>query len=213
MNTTFKFIRNTVKNWYIPLIVGIIFVLTALYTFFQPMESYLALSIIFAFSFLISGSFETIFAISNSKELENWGWTLLFGLVNLTIGFILLSNPAISMVTLPLYVGFVILFRSISAISYSLDLKNYGVADWGTLLLIGIFGILFSLLMIFNPVFGGMNIVIWTGMAFLFSGIYSIYLSLKLRKLKNAPKKISQELKQKWDSLQAEMKDAWDKKD
>jgi uncharacterized membrane protein HdeD (DUF308 family) len=41
-----------------------------------------------------------------------------------------------------------------------------------------------------NPVFGAANIIIWTGTAFIFSGIFRIYLSIKLRRLKKliAPK-------------------------
>ncbi|WKS96021.1 HdeD family acid-resistance protein [Riemerella columbina] len=203
---TFKFIKNTVTNWYIPLIVGLIFIATGVYTFVQPLASYAALSWVFAFSFLISGFSEVFFALSSRRQLEGWGWTLVFGLVNVFVGFLLLSNTALSMEVLPLYVGFTILFRSISGVSMSLELKDHGVSDWGTLMLWSVLGILFAFMMIFNPIFGGLNIVIWTGLAFLISGIYSVMLAFKLKKLKDYAEKIPADLKAKWEQLQSEIK-------
>jgi len=46
-----------------------------------------------------------------------------------------------------------------------------------------VLGILLSFLMIFNPAFGGLSIVLWTGFAFLASGALSIVFALRLRKL------------------------------
>jgi uncharacterized membrane protein HdeD (DUF308 family) len=41
-------------------------------------------------------------------------------------------------------------------------------------------------MVIINPAFGAANIIIWTASAFILSGIFRIYLSVKLRKLKKA---------------------------
>lgn len=198
-----KSFYNTAKYWYLLLIVGIIFILTALYTFTQPVSAYLTLSVIFAFSFLFSGISETVFALSNRKQIDNPGWVLTFGILNIVVGFMLLSNIAVSMVALPLYVGFVLLFRSISEVSISFSLKNYNIENWGFLLAMGILGIIFSLLMIFNPAFGGINIAIWTGLAFLLSGSFMIYFSLQLRKLKKFPAKF----KHKWNEFKEDIRE------
>ncbi len=124
MNNFFKTIANAIKHWYIPLIVGIIFALTGIYTLFSPLKAYLTLSVLFSLSFLISGLSEIIFSISNRKEIDNWGWTLTFGIVTALFGVLLVMNPQISITTLPFYVGVVVLFRSIMGIAYALDLKN-----------------------------------------------------------------------------------------
>ncbi len=205
MATFFKKIQNTVKYWYLPLIVGILFVTLGFYTLASPLASYVALSVLFSVTFFVSGVIETIFSISNRKEMDNWGWSLFFGLVNLTVGLLLIINTDISMVTLPFYVGFVILFRSIAGISYALDLKNYGVLDWGNLMVIAVLGIILSFMMLFSPAAGGMTIVIWTGMSIIMMGIFSIYLSVKLRELHKHPGKVSEELIEKWQKLQDEI--------
>ncbi len=61
MSNFFKTITNAIKHWYIPLIVGILFVATGFYTLFSPLEAYLTLSILFSLSFLFSGLSEIIF--------------------------------------------------------------------------------------------------------------------------------------------------------
>jgi len=207
METHFlKLVKNSIKNWYIPLIVGIVFILTGLYTFTTPAKSYLALAMIFSAAFILTGTAEVVFSFNNRKQVDNWGWTLVFGLITLIIGFIMIIRPEISIRTLPLYVGFVILFRSIAAISYSIDLKNFGIKHWGSLLFTGILGVLFSFVVIWNPLLGGLTIVVWTGMALITAGIYSVLLSFRLKKLKNISKNISKELKEKYESLTAEIK-------
>ncbi|HRX28447.1 MAG TPA: DUF308 domain-containing protein [Saprospiraceae bacterium] len=186
MSTNFmKTVTNSVKNWWIPLLIGLLFVGTGIYTFMSPVESYVALSFVFAISFLVSGIMEIVFAIGNKDEMDHWGWALVFGILTLIIGGMLVAQPEMSMLTLPLYVGFLILFRSILAIGTALDLKNYGVLDWGNLMVLGVLGVIFSFIMLFNPPFAGMTIVVWTGLAFLAIGVGSIYLAFKLKKLKN----------------------------
>ena len=143
-NSLFKKVKKAIDYWYIPLLVGILFVGIGIWSFITPLAAYLTLAFLFSISFLGSGIFEIIFAISNRKKIDNWGWTLASGILGLVVGILLISNPLISITILPLYVGFVILFRSIMAIVIAFDLKSYAVPDWANLLVLGILGIIFS---------------------------------------------------------------------
>lgn len=129
MSNFFKTVRNSIKYWYVSLLVGILFLIVEIYTFVTPLESYVALSVLFSVSFLASGVAEIIFSISNKNEIEGWGWNLAFGILTLITGVLLLMNPAISITTLPFYIGFLLMFRSIMGISYAIELKNYGVLN------------------------------------------------------------------------------------
>ena len=191
-----KSVKNSVKHWYIPLIVGLMFIVVGVWTLFNPVGSFLGLAIVFTISFLISGMFEITFALANKDELEHWGWELANGILSLVIGLIMLFNPAISLVTLPFYIGFVILFRSIMAISSSLELKKYGVIDWGNLMALGVLGTIFAFILLWNPEFAGLTIVIWVAMAFLTVGAFAIYSSIKLKKLKNVGEDLKDEIKE-----------------
>ncbi len=205
MNDFLKIANNAIKHWYIPLIVGIIFLFAGIYTLFSPLESYLALSIIFSMSFLFSGIVEIVFSISNRHSVDNWGWTLTFGIVTSLFGILLLMNPQISITTLPFYVGVVILFRSIVGISYAIDLKKYKILEWGNLMIVAVLGLLFSFILISNPAFAGLTIVVWTGIALISGGIYNVYLAFKLKKLNEKSDKIPEELKEKYASIQKEI--------
>ena len=204
-NQFIKIVRSSVKHWYLPLISGLILVGMGIFTFNHQLASFVALSFLFSLSFLLSGASEIIFSISNKNEMDNWGWTLAFGILTFLLGLLLIMNPSISMTTLPLYIGFIMLFRSIMGISYALELKNYGVLDWGNLMSIGILGVLFSLILIWDPVFAGYSIVLWTGLALIAGGVFTVYLSLKLKKLKNISGRISKELKEKYNAIKEEI--------
>ncbi len=183
-----KKVKSTVKHWYIPLIVGLLFIGLGIWTMFNPVASYLGLSILFITLFIVGGLLEIIFAILNKNELDHWGWELANGILSFVIGIIMAINPEISLTTLPFYVGFVIMFRSIMAISSSMELRKYGVIDWGNLMTIGILGFIFSFILLWNPLFAGLTIVVWTGMALITIGGYGVYFSLKLKKLHNLAK-------------------------
>jgi hypothetical protein len=130
--------KSVIKHWYLILIAGVIFIAAGIWVMSTPLSAYLALSILFSVSFFIIGLMEVLFALANHKEMKGWGWTLVFGLFNLLISFILFYDPLISITTLPLYVGFVVLFRSITTIGVSLDTENYGTPGKGSLLALGI---------------------------------------------------------------------------
>tara|TARA_B110001450_G_C17409724_1_gene395255 strand:+ start:13 stop:654 length:642 start_codon:yes stop_codon:yes gene_type:complete len=205
MSNILKLVNNTVKHWYIPLIVGLLFSGIGTYSMLSPLNSYKTLAMIFSFSFLLSGVSEILFSLSNKKEIDNWGWTLTFGVLTFILGLLLVLNPEIPMKTLPIYIGFIVLFRSIMGISYAIELKNYGVKDWKNLLIIGILGLVLAFILIWNPLLAGMTIMFWIGIAIVAAGIFSIYLAFKLKKINEMPNKISNELKGRYQTIRQEL--------
>lgn len=174
---------NPYKYWYLPLITGIIFIISGIYIFRTPLASYLTLSMIFAAIFFVTGIMEVVNAFSN-RQYPNWGWSLAGGIVDLVLGIMLISSPALSATILPLYVGITILFHSIMGIGSSLALKKVGIKSWATVMIFSILGLLFAILMIANPVFGGLTIVYYTAISFIMIGVFQIMLAFGLKKLK-----------------------------
>ena len=86
------------------------------------------------------------------------------------------------------------------------DLKNYGILRWGNLALTSVLGIIFSLLLVMNPIFTGISLVTLTALAFIFAGISGIVLAFDLKKLKNLPAQISSDLNNKMEKLKEEYK-------
>ncbi|UXE67180.1 MAG: DUF308 domain-containing protein [Chryseotalea sp. WA131a] len=113
------------------------------------------------------------------------------GVVDLLFGMWLISSPLVSMAVLPFFVGFMLLFRSFTAIGFAIDLKSLGVKEWRWLLALGILGMLFSFILLWNPLLAGLTIVIWTALGFITLGVYRIFLSFKLKQLHTLSKKLS----------------------
>ncbi len=184
-NQVMTTMKSAIKHWYLSLIVGVLFILLGFWILRTPVEAYITLALLFSISFFINGIFEIIFSISNRKELNSWGWFLATGIIDLIFGIWLMSAPQLSIAVLPLYIGFILLFRSVSAIGFSFEIKSFGSKNWGWLLALGILGILFSFIMIWNPIIGGITIIFWTAMAFLIYGISRVVLSIRFKQLKN----------------------------
>lgn len=210
METSFlKTIKSTIKHWYIPVVVGVFFVIVSVVAFTRPVGSLVALSVLFAWSFLFGGLSEIIFSVVNKDQLSNWGWSLAFGIITFVVGLLLMLNPALSISVLAFYIGFVILFRSVSTIGFAIDIKKYGSKNWVGLLILGIIGTIVSFILIWNPLFAGMSVVILVALSFLFAGLFSILLGFQLRNLHKSSKKISAKLAQRYDDLMKEIQDEW----
>jgi len=106
MKTVFDEIQHSVKNWWMSLILGILYIGVALCLMFAPLSSYVALSIIFSISMLVSGILEILFAISN-KHVSSWGWYLAGGIIDLIIGIYLVAYPMVSMEVIPFLMAYV----------------------------------------------------------------------------------------------------------
>ena len=55
------------KFWFLPLLSGILFIIAGIWIFRTPESSYVALSILFAAAFFVSGIFEIFRALGNTQ--------------------------------------------------------------------------------------------------------------------------------------------------
>ena len=175
---------SAIKNWWLFLLLGLFMILASAWMFFTPVKSYVALAWLFSVLVLASGLSNAFFSISNRKELEGWGWYLVGGLLEIFMGLVLIYYPEISLVMLPVFVGFWLMFRGAQLIGTSLELKKYGVMDWGWIMLLGFGLTTISFFMILNPLFGFLNVVYLTSVSLLLFGTANIMISLKLKKIK-----------------------------
>ncbi|NDW10835.1 HdeD family acid-resistance protein [Dysgonomonas sp. 520] len=178
------YLKNKIKYWWVSLLIGIVVLSLGFWCIANPLSTIITFSYFFAISFLFSGLFEIIFAVSNKNSLHGWGWTLTSGIIDLLFGVILLSLPPASIATiLAFFVGFWVMFRSIWGMATSIDLQRIGAKGWGWSLLLSILGIILSFIFIISPAFTSVVIVWIIGFAFLTYGIFRIYLAFQLRAL------------------------------
>lgn len=179
METTDNYMPSY-RYWWFMLIIGILSILCGIWVFQNPIESYFALAIYFSIIFVMYGIYEIIYAFSNRRN-HNWGWGLATGIIDLIIGFILMGNLLWTADALPYLVGFVLMFTGINFISQASIMQSFRLPQWGWILTGGILTLIFAFLIIFHPLFGAFDIVIWTGLAFIFGGISAIFYAFALK--------------------------------
>ncbi len=165
------------KNWYMVLIKGIIMVLLAVLMFMSPEGTLLAYVLYLGIGFIISGIVFIVKGISAKGVLDNWGWVVFEGVMDIFLGFILMAHPGLTLTVLPIMIGFWGAF-------YGIFLIIDAFSGTGSAVLKIVSGILILILantIIFNPVSFGLTLAIWLGFILLFAGIYNIINSFSLK--------------------------------
>jgi uncharacterized membrane protein HdeD (DUF308 family) len=168
-------VSRSLRHWWVFVLRGILFIVVGIYVFLSPVSAYLALSFLFGLIILLAGIAELIHAYQD-RGSANRGWHLFVGLVDLLLGIILLSHLAASMDVMRVILGVYFLFRGLSMFNFR------GFARRPAWILAGaIIVLLFGILVIANPVFGAATIIIWTGVAFIVTGILNVMLGLRMK--------------------------------
>lgn len=177
-------VHYMVKHWWLVLLAGILLITMGALILISPFQSLLIICWLVAITMIGSGCFEIIFSIKNHQSIKGWGWLLAASLLDVIIGLYLLNYPLITMVILPLIIAVWILFRGIVAFGNALHMRSYGFGDWRWLAIAGLTIVLLALLILLYPGFGIETLLLWTGISFIISGLFRIFLSLKFKKLK-----------------------------
>jgi len=174
--------KGNIKYWWVYLLIGILFVFMGFYVIPHPVETYLAMSIFFATIMLVGGILQIVVSLTTKKQIKGWGWQLAMGIMETILGIFLVSNMDVTLITLPFFVGFWMMFRSIDVIGLAFEFQTKKHKNWGWYLALGIIQMILSWLIIFHPVIGVLTVIYYTAFALLFSGISYIMLSLKFNK-------------------------------
>ncbi len=181
MISSLRSIRSTIRNWWVLLLLGILFFGTGIWVLLEPAGAYITLAILFAVILLVSGLFQTFFSVINRSSVKGWGWMLFMGLLELVLGIYLVGNFAVTLVVLELFVGFWMMFRAIDLIFYFPKMKEMQIPYRGWVLALAILLLIFSFMILANPLFGAFYIVLWTSFSLMTAGITYILLAFRLR--------------------------------
>ncbi|AZQ64020.1 HdeD family acid-resistance protein [Flammeovirga pectinis] len=183
MNNLFGEIKFDIKHWYLPLISGLLFVGLGIWSAMHPLVTLVSLSYIFSITFLMVGTLQVIMAIVNRKNMIGWGWSLVGGIFTAVLGAILIANPALSITTLPLYLGFYVMLQGFNSIGKAIEYKDHS-SNWGWILFSGIVGVLLGFSLLSNIALAGMTTAFIASFALINTGVSEIIVSVKLKKLK-----------------------------
>lgn len=183
--------RETIKFWWLQVLLGVVFIFSGFWVLTNPIEGYIALSIVFGVLMFVSGFTELVFSFINKDQMENWGWQFMGALFDFLIGLILVSFPKLTMQVIPFLVAFYFMFKGFGEMSLAIDLKGKGGdVSWGWLMFFGILAVALGLLILYRPQIGGLTVVFYTGVAFTMVGVFKVLVGLKLRKVKRIARKV-----------------------
>ena len=190
MSNVIQDIRYDVKNWWWFLVSGLLFIAAGVAVFAWPANAYVSLSILFSILMVSSGFSKIFFSTSNSNILKGWGWILVSGIIDVALGTYLLIYPAVTLVTLPFFVGFWLIIRSFYLMGASIDLRSFDVKGWGWLLFGGIVVLILGGFIVYYPAAGVVTILAVAGTAFIVGGFMNIYLAFQLKAVKTEVDKV-----------------------
>lgn len=169
-------------------LLGLLFCGLGVLAFTYPIAGYLNLVGVFSIGFVITGTARLAFAINNRKTILDWGWYLVSGLLELSLGIVFVTHPGVTAATFPLFIGFFILINSLSAMANSFDMKEFGYKNWGVMLASGILGFLCSLAVLANPIVGFVSALVWASFAFFANAMFCFSYAYEIRKLNQSDK-------------------------
>ena len=174
--------KQAVKDWWLLLLTGIALLVIGIVVFAFPAQSYIGMSLMFGWLILLSGIFQVILSTANKHYITGRGWMLAGGIIEIVLGAILVWNVALSAATLPIFLGFWLMFRGFSAIGLGGDMSSMNVPGSAWTIISGILLLLCSLWVLIQPlVFGTTMVVVWVGISLLFAGIAAISLAMQLK--------------------------------
>jgi len=171
----------SVKNrWLLPLI-GLLFIVGGIFMLLKPFASIGALTLLFSVSFFVWGIFEIAFSCSNTHN-QNWGWYLAGGILDLLIGVILMnSNLFTQMEIFAFFMGFWILFKAVSLLGHTFELKHLGYPNWGWLLFLSVLTFILAFLVLAIPTFALGTLLICLSISLIFLGIFYMMMGFNIK--------------------------------
>jgi uncharacterized membrane protein HdeD (DUF308 family) len=169
---------KSIRHWWAFLIYGIIFILMGIYLVAAPVSGFAALGFLFGLVILLAGIAELLRVVRDTDSF-NRGFHLIAGIIDVILGVVLITHIAASETIMRIIIGIWFLFRGISMLSFS----GIGRRSW-FMVFGGVVIIIAAALILFNPLFGAVTIILGTAFAFIITGIMNLALAFRLKSSK-----------------------------
>ncbi|MBO5720255.1 MAG: DUF308 domain-containing protein [Bacteroidales bacterium] len=168
------------KFWWVFMIIGILFIPLGLWIIFSPAIGYEVVSMLLGWALVAYGVVQLLISSDAKRYRHNWGWWLAGGVLDIFIGFTLLSNIVLSEMVLPYFFAFVFLFKGVNNIVSSLTIRKI-YSPWWLYMLNGILMLLISFMFFYVPYMSSYAVIFLSAMTFIYWGLSIIAFSFDLR--------------------------------
>lgn len=172
-----------IRYWWLMLVVGIAIFAMGIAVFIYPVQSYLGMTMLFGWLIMFSGVAQIVISSMNRHVVTSRGWMLFGGIIEVILGIILIFSIWFSATTLPMFLGFWLLFKSFSILGLGSDMSSMGMVSSGWAVFVAIMLMIVSLIILVQPlIFGIEAVVIWVAVSLVFAGISVSLFALQLRR-------------------------------
>lgn len=179
-----KKVKPDIRHWWLLPLSGCVLAGLGVWIFTQQLPAYLAVCAIFAIGIFATGLIELLFVLLTRRASGVTRWALLGAFVDLLVGIYLGFYPLLSLIIVPIILGFWLILRGLVAIASSWHLRDHGQEDWAWLFLFGVLVASTGILLLTNMVWGSQDIILHTAAGFVIAGFFRIYLGFRLRSFK-----------------------------
>lgn len=180
-DNTFTLLKPSLgKEWGWIALRGVLAVIFGMLAVAWPIITVLTLSIVWGVFALADGLFAFGTGWRLHKKGVRWWPYMAFGVIGVLAGLIAIVWPGISAMVLVLIIGFWAALGGASQIVAAIRLRKEIDDEW-FMILSGLLGVIFGLLLLFRPLEGAVAIAWIVGFYAMFMGILLIMLSFKVR--------------------------------
>ena len=173
---------RAVKHWWLMTVAGLLTIAVGIAVFAFPLESYVVLSILFGVLMLVVGAAKLIAASTSGNYFVMRGYVIVAGVLDVLLGLFLCIYPGVTLVLLPIMMGFWMMYNSFVLVGFSGDFETFGIPGSGWVIGGGILLLVLSILVLVNPFGAGIaTVVIIAGSGLVVFGFLLCSLSVKLK--------------------------------
>ena len=178
---------RAVRHWWLMTIAGVLGIAAGIAVFAFPLESYVTLSILFGVLMLVVGAAKLIAASTSGNYFMMRGYVITGGVLDLLLGLFLCINPGVTLVFLPIMMGFWMMYNSFILIGFAGDMDTFGIRGTGWITGGGILLLMLSVLVLINPFGAGVaTVVVLAGVGLIVFGLLLCSLSMTLKEVHTA---------------------------
>jgi uncharacterized membrane protein HdeD (DUF308 family) len=169
------------RTWWVFVVGGIAYVIFGVLAFVNPGVALWVMATFFAASVLVDGIFNIAGSVRN-REKDGWWIMLLIGILGLAAGGFALFNPPVSMMAFIYLVAFEAILLGVFLVMLGYKVRQATTREW-MLYVTGALSILFGVLVVANPVRGGLSIVLVIAAWAIVIGTFKILFGFRVRTL------------------------------
>ncbi len=146
------------RYWWVPVMRGLVALALGVFAFVWPIATIAALVVVFGAVALVDGALAVAAGIAARRLTSDWWVLLVQGLVGIGIGVLTVLYPSITALAFVVLMAAWAITLGVLQIVAALKLRRELPGGWW-LALTGILGVAFGILLVCNPVEGGIAVV------------------------------------------------------